>query len=131
MTTTNLSATNWNGLASGALGIVAALFMAAYLLNWKLPMISTDRAALYTLAVLGFAMCCISMGRTATGLGWTHPITLAGMVLGIAIMALVIATAAGWQLPFISTDRAALITVAVMGLAKWGLGIFSRIFLHV
>ncbi len=128
---TQLATTNWNGLASGALGLVAILFMAAYLMNWKLPMISNDRAALYTLAVLGFAMCTISMGRTATALGWTHPITIAGIVLGVLILGLVIATAAGWRLPLIGTDRAALIALAVMGLAKWGLGIISRMFLHV
>lgn len=128
---TQIANTNWNGLASGALGVIAVMFLATYFMNWKLPMISTDRAALYTVAVLGFAMCTISMGRTATSLGWTHPITITGIVFGVLILGLVIATAAGWRLPLISTDRAALIALALMGLTKWALGIFSRMFLHV
>ena len=122
---------NWNSLLSGTLGIAAALFAVAYLGGMKLPWIVSDRAALYALPAAGFGMCMLSMGRTATGLGWTHPITIAGVILGALIITVVVAAAAGWRLPLITSDRAALLFVAAGGLLKWGLGIFSRVVLKV
>jgi hypothetical protein len=115
---------------SSVLGLVAVGLVISYLIGWNLPLVANDRAALYTLAVLGFAMCCIGMGRTAAQLGWTHPITVSGVVMGVLIIVIVAATAAGWPLPLIANDRAAMLTVAMMGLAKWGLGLVNRLFLQ-
>jgi len=123
----NTTTLKWNSTLSNVLGVAAALFAVVYLAGVKLPLITTDRAAFYTLAVVGFGMCMLTMGRTATGLGWSHPITLAGIVLGVLIMFLVVAVAAGWSLPFIADERTAFLAVAVAGLAKWGLGLFSRL----
>jgi len=123
----NTTTLKWNSTLSNVLGVAAALFAVVYLAGVKLPLITTDRAAFYSLAVIGFGMCTLTMGRTATGLGWSHPITLAGIVLGVLIMFLVLDVAAGWSLPFIADERAAFLAVAVAGLAKWGLGLFSRL----
>lgn len=97
----------------------------------RVPLVSTDQAAFVALAATGFAMCTPSLGRTTTGLGWTHPITLIGTVLGVLIGLLVVAVVVGWRVPFIATDRAAFIVVAVLGLVKWGLGLFARMYLKV
>lgn len=127
----NAAILNWNALLSSALGIVAVLFIAAVLMGWKVPMISDDRAAFIALAVIGFVMCSIGMGKIATGLGWTHPITLVGVVLGALVILLVVAMLAGWQVPFIADYRAAFIAVAGIGLVKWALawasGLFPRV----
>jgi hypothetical protein len=128
---TNLTSVNWSTVLSGALGVVATFFGVGYLLGMRVPLVSTDRAALFALAATGFGMCILSMGRTTTTLGWTHPITLAGLVLGALIVLVVVAVAAGWRLPLISSDRAAFVAVALLGLAKWGLGLFSRLYLKV
>ena len=120
---------DWTTLLSGTLGVTATLFVVAYLAGWKAPPLATDRAAFFTLAALGFAMCTLSMGRTTTGLGWTHPLTITGVVLGALIVLLVVAMGVSWRPPFLSTDRAALLVIAGAALLKWGLGIFSRVVL--
>jgi hypothetical protein len=129
----NVTATtlNWNALAASAVGLVTTAGVAAYLLGAKLPVITTDRAALLAVAGLGFGMCMLGMGKIATGLGWTHPITLAGSVVGALILLLAAAVLAGWRLPFLPDDRAALLAVLALGLLKWGLGVFSHLVLKV
>jgi hypothetical protein len=127
----NVPSTQWNSLLSATLGVVAVFFVTAYLLGMGVPLAVSDRAAFYALAATGFGMCVLSLGRTTTGLGWTHPFTIAGTVLGVLILLLVVAVAAGWPVPFITTDRAAFVTVAVLGLAKWALGLYSRAYLKV
>ena len=107
------------------------LLVLAVLTGRKVPLISGDRAAFIALAVIGFGMCSIGMGKIATGLGWTHPITIVGIVLGTLIILFVIAMLAGWQVPFIADYRAAFITVAVIGLVKWALAWASRLLLKV
>jgi hypothetical protein len=127
----NVMSINWTTVLSGALGIAATLFVVAYLAGWRAPFIVTDRAAFYALAAVGFSMCTLSMGRTTTGLGWTHPIPIAGVILGVLILLLVVTVMAGWHPPFIPSDRAAFLAVAAAGLVKWGLAIFSRVVLKV
>jgi hypothetical protein len=127
----NTAILNWNALLSSALGIVAVLFVLAVLSGRKVPLISGDRAAFIALAVIGFAMCSIGMGKIATGLGWTQPITIIGIVRGALLVLLVIAVLAGWRVPFITDYRAAFTTVAVIGLVKWALAWTSRLFLKV
>lgn len=122
----NLTSPNWNAILSSVMGVAAVVVLAAYLLGWKVPLIGSDRTALLILAGVGFGMCMLAMDRTVTGLGWTHPITLIGSGLGVLLILLVIAMLAGWRLPFIPNDRAALLAVAFLGLVKWGLGIFSH-----
>jgi hypothetical protein len=97
----------------------------------RVPFVTSDRAAVLALAATGFLMCTLSMGRTTTGLGWGHPITLIGVGLGVLILALVVVVLAGWRLPFLPSDRAVFITLAVLGLLKWGLGIYSRTYLQI
>jgi hypothetical protein len=122
---------NWTILLSGALGVAAALAVGAQLAGVKVPLLATDRSTFYALAVLGFGMCTLSMGQTTTHLGWTHPITIAGVILGALIGLLVVAMLAGWRPPILASDRAALLILAAAVLVKWGLGIFSRVALKV
>ena len=128
---TNLTTIPWATWLSGALGVAATFFALAYLVGMQVPLVSTDRAAFLALAATGFAMCTLSMGRTTTRLGWTHPLTLVGTTLGVFILLLVVAVLAGWRLPLVPTDRAAFVLIAVLGLAKWGLGLFVRLYLKV
>ena len=128
---TNIASLNWNALGSSTLGIVALLLVFAVLTGRKVPLISGDRTAFIALAVIGFGMCSIGMGKIATGLGWTHPITIVGIAAGALVILLVIAMLAGWRVPFIADYRAAFITVAAVGLVKWALAWVSRLFLKV
>ena len=128
---TNVASLNWNALGSSTLGIVALLLVLAVLTGRRVPLVSGDRATFIALAVIGFGMCSIGMGKIATGLGWTHPITIIGIALGALVLLLVIAMLAGWRVPFIADYRAAFIIVAVIGLVKWALAWASRLFLKV
>jgi hypothetical protein len=92
-------------------------------------MISDDRSAFVALAILGFLMCALGMGTIATGLGWTHPITVFGLLLGLVVSLVIIAMLVGWQLPFITNYRAAFIAVAWIGLVKWVFGWVARLLL--
>ncbi|MBL8055221.1 MAG: hypothetical protein JNK29_00920 [Anaerolineales bacterium] len=127
----NFTSLNWNALAAGAVGLVTTSLLAAYLLGIKLPVITSDRAAFLAVAGLGFLMCMLGMGKVVTGLGWTHPLSILGSVVGALILGLVLVVLAGWRLPFLADDRAALIAVVVLGLVKWGLGVFSHVVLKV
>jgi uncharacterized membrane protein YccC len=122
---------NWTALLSSVLGLAAALAVGAHLAGWKVPFIATDRTAFYALAVLGFGMCTLSMGQTTTHLGWTHPITIAGVVLGVLIVLLVVVVLAGRQPLWIANDRVALLILTVAVIVKWGLGVYSRMVLKV
>jgi len=122
---------NWTALLSGGLGLGAALVVGAHLAGWKVPLIATDRSAFYALAILGFGMCTLSMGQTTTHLGWTHPITIAGVALGVLITLLVVVVLAGWQPLLIANDRVALLILMAAVFVKWGLGVYSRMVLKV
>jgi hypothetical protein len=122
---------NWNAILSGGLGIVAILFVVAYLAGVKAPLITSDRAAFLALTALGFGMCTLGMGSITTQLGWTHPINIIGSVLGVLIILLVIGVLSGWNLPLITDDRAAFIAVAAIGFAKWALGLASRTLFNI
>ncbi len=128
---TTRTSLNWNALTASALGLTTTALLAVYLGGWKLPLIANDRAALFAVAGLGFGMCMLGMGKITTGLGWTHPLTIAGSVIGALILIIVAAELAGGRLPPLTTDRAALVAVAALGLVKWGLGVVSHIFLKV
>jgi hypothetical protein len=117
-------------LVSGALGVAAACFAVAYLLDMQVPFIANDRAAIYVLAATGFAMCGLNMGRTFQRLGWQHPVSLIGMFIGGVIILLVVARAADWPLPLLADDRAVFGFVAIAGLVKWALGSLSRMYLQ-
>ena len=116
---TNISSLNWSALGSSALGMVALLLVFAFLAGRKVPLIVNDRSAFIALAVIGFVMCATGMGRIGNGLGWTHPITVAGMVLGTLLILLVIAMLSDWRVPFIADYRTAFIAVAIIGPVKW------------
>ena len=127
---TNITAFNWSALGSNMLGIVALVLVVAFLTGRKVPMVVNDRSAFIALAAVGFVMCSVSMGKIAHGLGWMHAITIVGVVLGTLIILLVIAMLADWQVPFVPDYRTAFIVLAVIGLVKWALAWFSRLFFN-
>ena len=127
---TTITSFNWSALGSNMLGIVALVLVVAFLTGRKVPMVVNDRSAFIALAVVGFVMCSVSMGKIANGLGWTHPITIVGAVLGTLLILLVIAMLAGWRVPFIPHYRTAFVVLAVIGLVKWALAWFSRLFFN-
>ena len=127
---TNITSFNWSALGSNILGIVALVLVVAFLTGRKVPIVVDDRSAFIALAVVGFVMCSVSMGKIANELSWTHPITIVGAVLGTLLILLVVAMLAGWRVPFVPDYRTAFMVLAVTGLVKWSLAWISRLFFN-
>lgn len=107
------------------LGLAAAALV--FLTLTGRPPIADERGALLALGALGFVMCSVGgIGKVQATLGWTHPITLAGMVLGVAALLIVALPLINVKLPVLATDRSAFIALAVVMLVKVGLSGLSR-----
>ncbi|MBI3971919.1 MAG: hypothetical protein HY332_11570 [Chloroflexi bacterium] len=79
-------------LAANLLGVIAAMLVLAVITNTSasVPLLSSDRAAFYALVLIGMAVCTMGgIGRAQASLGWTHPITLVGIVLGTLALLLI------------------------------------------
>jgi hypothetical protein len=124
-------------IASAVLGIFIAYIVMAATANNRPSFITSDRAAFFSVFVLGIAMCAVAgIGRVQATLGWVHPITIAGIVLGILALGLAVAVFTGragflnsaavvfgaGATPVASGERAALVALAGIIFAKWALG---------
>lgn len=87
--------------------------------------------AFYALVLVGMGMCVLGgISRAPSTLGWTHPVTLSGAVLGVAILVLTMALTFGWIAALqpaasaigITVERAAVLLVALLQAAKWAIG---------
>lgn len=127
MTTTTSSLTAGDVLTA-VLGLVAAVMVFFVLTGRSLPLIADDRAALLALGVVGFLMCTLGgIGKVQATLGWTHPITIAGSILGVVAMLIVILPLINVKLPVLSTDRLAFTALAIVMLVKVGLSGLGRL----
>ncbi len=83
-------------LVANLLGIAIAALILAVLTNTPLPLLGTDRAVFIALVILGMTMCSLGdVGRAPNIHGWTHPITLFGVVVGTLMLALTAAVLTG------------------------------------
>jgi hypothetical protein len=57
----------------------------------RIPLIHSYRAAFFVLFVAGFALCSVDGVSQAPAYGWTHPISIAGHVLGTTALLLGVA----------------------------------------
>ena len=95
-----------SNLAASLLGIVALVLIVSTWSGRRLPLIQNDRASLIALLVIGFAMC------MAGGISKT-------ILVGILI--LIVAGSALFHLPlfWLTSDRAAILTIAALVAVKW------------
>lgn len=100
-----MQATSGLNGTSVILGILAVALVAAVGFGFNIPVLGSGRAAFFTLAVLGMAMC--SRGTQFENYGWLNPFTMAGAVMGTALLLLIGAVAFHIRLPLITSDRAA------------------------
>lgn len=117
----NIVAINGKVIGQAVVGLSAGLFALAVLTGVKLPFVTSDRAALAGLLVIGFAFC--GLGMEIDKYGWLNPLTLAGCVVGALMLGVFIAAFAGFRLPFLPTDRAAFVALTLMGLLKVGFSV--------
>jgi len=120
--TTNVSTSSANGIISLVLGLVAAGLVFLILTGRDVPIVGNGAGALLTLGVIGIVMCTISgIGPVQGSLGWTHPLTIVGSILGVAAVLVVVLPLLGVQLPLVADTRSAVLALAVIMLVKVGL----------
>ena len=120
--TTNASTSSANGLISLALGLLAAALVFMALTGRDVPIVGNEAGALLALGLIGIAMCTLGgIGTTQSTLGWTHPLTIIGSILGVMALLIVALPLLGVQLPLIADTRSAVLALAVIMLVKVGL----------
>ena len=110
----NAPSLSGNYVLLGGLGILASLLVWAVLSSREIPLISGDRAAFFTLLIIGFAMCSFGALSNIQPNEWLHPMNLIGITLGSLAVLLGVAVLTGIELPLVSGDRAAFITLAII-----------------
>lgn len=126
----NSMSTSGSNLVVVVLGILAALLVFAVLTGRKVPLLSTDRAALLGLVVIGMIMCTQGgISRVAASGSWLHPFTIIGYLLGAAIVVIGIAALLGKNIPPLTSYYHSFIAVAVIAAVKVGLTTVHRLLL--
>lgn len=92
------------------LGLLSATAAYAGITGTKLPLLSSPRAALIALLIVGMAMCSVGM-RFGT-YKWTHPTMIAGSVIGAVMLTVALAGIFGLKLPFVAGPRDAIIILS-------------------
>ena len=83
---------------AGTLLVVLALAIAVLAAAGRdLPWIGSGRGVLIAVAVVGMAGCAIGGISQAPAIGWTHPVILVGIVLGVVALAVIAAGLFGWD----------------------------------
>jgi hypothetical protein len=119
---TNTASSSANGIITLALGLLAAGMVFLVLTGRDVPIVGNGAGALLVLGIIGIAMCSLGgIGPTQSALGWTHPLTIIGSILGVLALLVVALPLLGVQLPLIADTRSAVLTLAVIMLAKVGL----------
>ena len=119
---TNTATSSANGLITLVLGLLAAALVFMVLTGRDVPLVGNGAGALLALGIIGIAMCTLGGIGTVQGtLGWTHPLTIIGSVLGVAALLVIVLPLLGVRLPLIADTRSAVLALAVIMLVKVGL----------
>jgi hypothetical protein len=118
MKTITLSTSGFNP-AIAVLGLLAALLVVAVLSGRKLPLLSSDRAALFALIVIGMAICSQGgLGRISATGAWAHPLAILGYLCGAAILLIGLFALFGKPLPPLANFHQAFLAVTVIAVFK-------------
>jgi hypothetical protein len=122
----------------GTAGVAVTLGLAWLALNSEaVPIVGSTRGALVAIAVVGMAACAVGGIGQAPIIGWSHPITIFGIVVGVLALVIVGAGLFGWDglvrpaaalVPLgtgvaATTERLAIGLLAALIAAKWVVGI--------
>jgi hypothetical protein len=101
------------------LGAVCALIVYTTLTGKPLLFITTPKAGLIALLVVGMAMCTGGIGQVAASGKWVSPMAFAGYLLGLAILVVFFAGLTGWKLPLVQNINQAVAAIAALMLVKF------------
>jgi hypothetical protein len=69
--------------------------------------------------IIGMAICAMGgIGRVAARKEWSHPLSIIGYILGALILVIGFGVFLRWNLPFITSDRAALTAIGLLAAGK-------------
>ncbi len=83
-----------------------------------LSTILSSKIALVIVTIAGMALCMPGIGQVAARNAWLNPFAIVGTLLGVVILAMVVAALFNIKLPLIDSTQAALIAVVVIAIAK-------------
>ena len=119
---TNTVTSPANGIITLMLGLLAAGPVFMVVTGRDIPIVGNGAGALLALGIIGIVMCALSgIGTVQPTLGWTHPLTIAGSILGVLAVLVVSLPLFGVHLPLIADTRSAVLALAVIMLIKVGL----------
>jgi hypothetical protein len=119
---TNTATSSANGLITLVLGLLAAGLVFMVLTGRDVPIVGNGAGALLALGLIGIALCTLGgIGTVQSTLGWTHPLTILGSILGVAALLVVVLPLLGVHLPMMPDTRSAVLALAVIMLIKVGL----------
>jgi len=97
------------------LALLAAVVVFIGATGRRVPLLSSVRADIILLVIIGMTMCTQGgIGRVAATGQWSHPLSIVGYILGGLILLITLAVFVRWKLPYIQTDQQALIAIAVL-----------------
>ena len=94
----------------------------------RLPLITTPRAALIALVVVGMIACSGGIGQVSLSGRWGSPLAILGYLLGAAIGFVAISAFAGWRLLLITGETQAVAAVALLMGVKYTIGVLGYFF---
>ena len=94
--TTNAATSSINGIITFVLGLLAAGLVFLVLTGRDVPIVGNEAGTLLALGLIGIAMCSLGgIGPTQSALGWAHPLTIAGSILGVLALAVIMLVKVG------------------------------------
>ncbi len=85
-------------------GLVLAAAAVYVATGRALPLVGNGKAAFWTLAIVGFAVCTPGIGSAIQSGGFTGPLFVVGALLGVLAVVLAVAAATGIRPAFLATD---------------------------
>ncbi len=97
------------------LALLAAAIVFIGATGKKVPLLSNVRVDIILLVILGMTICTqAGIGRIAATGQWTHPQAIIGYILGGLILIIAAAALFGLKLPYIQSERQALLIIAIL-----------------
>jgi hypothetical protein len=122
--------TSGTNLTVIALGILATVLVFLVLTGRKIPLLSSDRAALLAFVVIGMLICSnAGIGRVTASGAWWHLFSIIGYLLGAVIIVIGIAALFGKNIPPLTSYHQSFTAVAVIAAVKLVLTTIHRLFL--
>ena len=114
MKTITLSPVITPGVIIGAILIVAIAVLANA--QQRISLVSNLKVDLIIVLILGMMMCTTGIGRVAAVNQWLNPLSILGMLVGVAILLVLASSLFGFKLPLIPTDyRVLYLLVGLIG----------------